>query len=83
MAVCKDCGQEMLKADGCTFGHIKIEGTVYARSTYNFGEPSGRCNDCGALHGKVHHNGCDVERCPKCGLQLISCSCSATDLISP
>jgi Zn finger protein HypA/HybF involved in hydrogenase expression len=31
------------------------------------------CPDCGAERGEIHKNGCDVEQCPVCGSQLISC----------
>jgi hypothetical protein len=41
----------------------------------HFDEPSGRCHDCNIKHGGKHHPGCDVERCPKCEGQLISCGC--------
>lgn len=34
-----------------------------------------RCHDCGIGKGGKHHPGCDMEKCPKCGGQLISCGC--------
>lgn len=33
------------------------------------------CHDCGAIEGQYHLLGCDMERCPFCGGQLISCYC--------
>jgi hypothetical protein len=35
-----------------------------------------RCHDCGAQEGEFHKPGCDMERCPFCGGQLISCECA-------
>lgn len=33
------------------------------------------CHDCFVKKGHYHIPGCDVERCPKCKGQLISCDC--------
>jgi len=33
------------------------------------------CHDCNVEEGQLHVFGCDMERCPFCGKQLISCGC--------
>ena len=77
MAQCKDCKQEMLTAEGCDVTHlIDSKGRVYVRSLENWAGPGKRCHDCAAMFGKPHHFGCDEERCPKCGIQIISCECA-------
>lgn len=38
------------------------------------------CCDCGAQEGHLHDFGCDMERCPFCGWQLISCDCCYREL---
>jgi hypothetical protein len=37
------------------------------------------CPDCDAEPGAFHVLGCDVEQCPYCGGQLISCDCRAQE----
>lgn len=36
---------------------------------------SALCHDCAATPGELHGEGCDIERCPDCGGQIISCGC--------
>jgi hypothetical protein len=71
MATCIDCDLEMTTASGCTLSEVTIEGAQYARDRAT----DRRCGDCGARSGGFHHLGCDLERCPRCRRQLITCGC--------
>jgi len=71
MAVCTDCNLEMTTADGCTLAQVPIAGVLRPRLRC----ADRRCGDCGATARAFHHLGCDLERCPNCGGQLISCGC--------
>jgi len=74
----------MLEAKSCDlkFSKIKIDGEIYDRDTTYF-DVNDRCHDCGIenKNGNLHHFGCDIERCPKCGGQLISCDCENKKLV--
>ena len=81
-AICELCGRDMLESKGCAISKIHIAGKVFKRIPVggqgDFLEGSladARCHDCGALMGHYHHWGCDCERGPACGLQLIGCDC--------
>ena len=39
-------------------------------------QPEKPCPDCGVPVGALHSRGCDIETCPCCGGQMISCPCA-------
>lgn len=80
---CTDCGQNMNpdapggSADTCLANKTIVfpDGVKLPSIPADFPLPDDRCHDCGIKTGGFHHPSCDVERCPKCGGQLISCGC--------
>lgn len=94
MAVCKVCNHDMMTARSCRGPLVKIEGKLYQR--IRFGQPHDKayeyengnmrpndtCGDCGCHINGLHHWGCDMETCPKCGKQLIGCDCEEVYLIT-
>lgn len=88
MATCNFCKKDMLRAKGCIKIPVIQHGTKKSFSPIKcgdpgdwwFGYPEGtRCPDCNAAVGYYHHPGCDNERCPICGGQLITCGCVADE----
>lgn len=74
-----ELSQKLENAQATT--HYKIDGKEVARIRYgeeadDFGAGVGPCHDCGAVKGQFHIVGCDVERCPKCAGQAITCDCA-------
>jgi hypothetical protein len=74
-----DCNQEMLTAASCSITVVHRKGVPFPVNRYGtevrWGKPKGRCHDCGVSPGGVHHLGCDVAECPRCGGQMLACGC--------
>src|SRR5262245_16401971 len=59
-----------------------IDGQAFPRIRFgdepgDWGADSHPCHDCGVVKGQFHVGPiCDIEHCPKCGGQVISCDCN-------
>lgn len=88
--ICMFCGERMLVTDDCRKNRTQdyTDGTSLPAIPYGsegralFGRhddgtpmTGNRCHDCNVIIGGYHHPGCDVEECPRCHHQLISCDC--------
>ncbi len=78
-ATCEYCGREM--DHGCNRHWYVINRKKYEAIKNGDDGSEGVCHDCNARPGEYHHPGCDMEVCPKCGGQLISCGCHISDKV--
>ena len=84
MSICELCEHEMLD-DGasCVVTPVPTDTGVFHPIAFGServrGWKADRCGDCGVPPGGFHHRGCDMEECPRCRGQLISCGCDVSE----
>jgi hypothetical protein len=79
MANCEYCGKDMLQVNSCIEIEVMVKGKAYKPIPYGqetrVDFKAERCHDFNVEMGGYHHPGCDVEECPVCHGQIISCGC--------
>jgi len=77
--ICSYCEREMTGGVSCIEVPVVLADGEHKAIPWGEEVPSWEgedCHDCGVPKSGYHHPGCDVEQCPRCFWQLISCSCA-------
>lgn len=74
-ALCDRCDHPMAPdKDATCVAHVAtFKDGGRAPSTPHVGPK--HCHDCNVAPGGYHHSGCDMERCPRCVGQRMTCDC--------
>ena len=81
MVICEFCGQEERGSDTCVKRFERQLPFGGELDDWTFGDSASGCGGCGGAVGGFHHPGCEVERCPKCHGQLITCDCETSESV--
>lgn len=75
--ICERCGKQIddIRTTKCLNIPIEYEDDIPLRRIPYRQATANRCPVCHVMPGKIHHDGCPVEKCPKCGHKLASCQC--------
>jgi hypothetical protein len=83
MAICTSCQQEMHDKVGCTKTAFQDFDDNQPRQRIPFGtevnaigKNAENCPDCLVPCSALHHPGCDIEQCPRCNGQAVTCGCA-------
>jgi hypothetical protein len=81
---------QMMNSVSCPYKYIEFRDDGIIKSRIPYGDPvdkmfdrnnndidcqDDRCHDCGVPIGQIHHITCDMETCPRCGVQLLRYEC--------
>jgi hypothetical protein len=79
MDVCSWCLAEMTTAKSCTVEAFHRDGRrvdlIPCGCERGWPRTSNTCGDCGVARSGWRHPGCDLQRCPACSGQMLSCGC--------
>ncbi len=56
-------------------GKVTYQRVPYGEEIEDLGADSHPCDDCAVIKGQLHVPGCNIERCPACGAQVLACDC--------
>jgi len=68
-----ECTVETLVLAGRTYERIRLGSETV--EWWLGRQPDAVCHDCAASTGQRHHFMCDMEQCPRCGNQALTCDC--------
>ena len=78
MADCKRCGRDIedSRTVTCSKNPVAYNDDTYLPRVPYGNDETDRCSVCNVMRRvAVHHEGCYMERCPRCGKRLVSCGC--------